>query len=207
MSNETELDICNSALSKLGVVRIAALTDKSKQARLCNQQYSKNRDKLLRMHPWNFATRRVILNPLVSVPPFGFLHEFQIPADNLKIYKVNNSASTDSGVRPTTMPYKVEGDKILSNDTSINLFYIQKFTNVSLMDTTFTELLAVLLAADISYALIQSGTLTKELWQQYREEIREIRSFDGQEGTPDSLEPDAFTIVRVSKGFDPTKLG
>lgn len=197
MSSTSELDICNAALSKLGGEPVSALTANNKRARLCNQQYNKMRDKLLRMHPWNFALKRIALTPLVGEPPFEFRHMFQIPTDNLRIYRVEDSR----------LRYKVEGDLILADATTVNLVYVSREENVALYDSAFAELLALLLAADISYALIQSGTLTKNLWEQFHSDIKEIRSYDGQEGFPDGLNPDTFTLSRVTSTIDPTKLG
>ncbi len=200
MSHTSELDICNSALAKLGAEKIQSLTDQNKRARLCNQQYKPNRDKLLRMHPWNFAIKRVTLNPLVSSPPFGPLNEFQLPSDLIRIYKLFNQENI----------HKKEQDTLVSSDGTIDLIYIFKVENVALMDVSFQELLALMLAADISYALIQSNTLTQSLWAQYREERKEIRSFSSQESFPDSLQPDTFTDARQAFGqiiSDPTKLG
>ncbi len=200
MSHTSELDICNSALAKLGAEKIQSLTGQNKRARLCNQQYKPNRDKLLRMHPWNFAIKRITLNPLVSNPPFGPLNEFQLPADLIRVYKIFNQENI----------HKKEGDRLVSSDGTIDLIYIFKVENVALMDVSFQELLALLLAADISYALIQSNTLTQTLWAQYREERKEIRSFSSQESFPDSLQPDTFTNSRQAFGqiiTDPTKLG
>ena len=50
--------ICNSALVKIGATRIISLTEGSKNANLCDEQYEKVRNDLLRSHAWNFATAR-----------------------------------------------------------------------------------------------------------------------------------------------------
>jgi len=56
-----KIDICNSALSKLGVDPISSFTEKSKEAFLCSELYNKIRKSLLRSHKWNFSTKRVTL--------------------------------------------------------------------------------------------------------------------------------------------------
>jgi hypothetical protein len=60
----TPVEICNNALTLIGTRRITALTDPSKEARACNDNYDICRKSLLRMHPWNFAMTRV---PLTGV--------------------------------------------------------------------------------------------------------------------------------------------
>ncbi|BCV03963.1 MAG: hypothetical protein CM15mV76_490 [uncultured marine virus] len=42
------VDICNSALNLLGASTISALTEDSKNARLCNQRYEPIRDRMFR---------------------------------------------------------------------------------------------------------------------------------------------------------------
>ena len=55
------VDICNSALNLLGASTISALTDDSKNARLCNQRYEPVRNRVFRSHAWNCLTKRVQL--------------------------------------------------------------------------------------------------------------------------------------------------
>ena len=53
----SEVSICNSALIKLGASRIASLTEDSKEAKLCYEQYPILRDEVQASHPWNFCTK------------------------------------------------------------------------------------------------------------------------------------------------------
>jgi hypothetical protein len=52
------LTVANGALIHLGSKVITALADTSKEGRFCNERIGKLRKALLRMHPWNFATKR-----------------------------------------------------------------------------------------------------------------------------------------------------
>ena len=49
------VDICNEAMDLLGAATITALTENSKEARLCNRRFPTVRDQVLRAHPWNTA--------------------------------------------------------------------------------------------------------------------------------------------------------
>lgn len=55
------VEICNNALTLIGSRRITALSDPSKEGRICNDNYNICRLAVLRMHPWNFATDRTEL--------------------------------------------------------------------------------------------------------------------------------------------------
>lgn len=57
----TAIEVCNNALTLIGSRRITSLSDPSKEARACNDNYNICRKAVLRMHPWNFATKRVEL--------------------------------------------------------------------------------------------------------------------------------------------------
>ncbi|UOF78036.1 tail tubular protein A [Caudoviricetes sp.] len=57
----TSVVICNNALTLIGSRRITALSDPSKEARVCNDNYDTCRKAVLRIHPWNFACERVEL--------------------------------------------------------------------------------------------------------------------------------------------------
>ena len=50
------VDICNEAMDLLGAATITALTENSKEARLCNRRFETVRDAVLRAHTWNVAT-------------------------------------------------------------------------------------------------------------------------------------------------------
>lgn len=59
----SDVDIVNNALLLLGDNTIVALSDATDRARLANGIYPTARDALLRVHPWNFARSRAVLNP------------------------------------------------------------------------------------------------------------------------------------------------
>ncbi len=59
----TDLDICNRALSRLGLVRISAMAEDTKNGRACNAGWPFVRDEVLRLHPWNSVTQRTELAP------------------------------------------------------------------------------------------------------------------------------------------------
>jgi hypothetical protein len=77
----SEVGICNSALIKIGASRITSLTEGSKNANLCAEQYAKLRDAELRAHLWNFATSRQKLAQISGAPVSGFEFHYQLPSD------------------------------------------------------------------------------------------------------------------------------
>ena len=184
----TNEDIANSALSKLGAEEITSLSDNTRRAKLCNRQFHKIRKKLLRSHPWNFAMKRSALTADVSTPSFEYSTNFILPADYLR------------GIREEykDIDWKVEGQFILANQESFNLLYISDITDPTEFDETFDELFALNLAYELSYPLIQSLSLKESLRVELMNfDLKDARSFDAQEGTPEELETTTWLNSRL----------
>jgi hypothetical protein len=169
-----DLDICNSALIKLGAERINDLTDPNNRAQLCNEQYPKIRRKILRSHPWNFAVERALLTPNAVVPAFTTNGEnfFDLPADCIRILSINDCT-----------PYFREGDYLITTLSEVKLTYISDAILDDLFDEDFKEAAACALAADLCYSLTQSNTLKQSLLQECEKWISEARSYNSQEVT------------------------
>lgn len=179
--------ICNSALVKLGVEPIASLTENSKPAKLCKSQYPLMRDKLLRSHYWNFAIKRVEIAGVAADPLFEFDYQYQLPADCLRVIYDQEK----------DVVFKVEGDKLLSNLSTITIKYVSRITTVGLYDANFVDALAYMLALDLTYALNQSKGLRDRLEIALKNELKDAKSIDGQGDHQDRLMNDVFLEARV----------
>lgn len=183
------VDICNSALIKLGVEPISSFTEESKAARLCNQQYSIIRDKLLTSHYWNFAIKRAELVSVAETPKFGFSYKYQLPSDCLRAIHLNVKDRR----------FKVEIGRFLhTNLDGAKLLYIAKQEDSSKFSPMFSELLALAIAIDLCMALAQKRTLRADLREEWKEALRDTRSADGQEGTNDELISDVWINSRIT---------
>jgi len=183
------ISICNSALIKLGANTITALTETSKEARLCNAQYEVVRDRLLQSHPWNFAIKRIALNKLSEAPAFGWEAQYQLPTDYLRVLTVYPE-----------LDFEVEGDRVLSNSGDVSIRYMYSATDPSKYPPRFSESLAYELAKELCYALIQSNTQQAQLFQIAEDYLRKTRSYDAQEGTPQQFFSSSWTDSRDAYG-------
>lgn len=186
----SETDICNSALIKLGAERILDLNDESKEGRLCKEHYPRVRDKLLRSHPWNFATQRLKLAKTTNVPVFQFDFEYQLPGDFLYLTASdieNIRVRSDLGIVDTSLAdterFRIEKDKLLSNSDEVHIEYVALITDTTLMDPNFRETLSDLLASDLAYAIVQSQSLAQALFAKHKDSLREARTIDAQQGS------------------------
>jgi len=167
------VDICNSALNKIGASNIAALSEDSKAGRLCNQRFDFIRDGLFRSHPWNCLTQRVTIAPDSAAPAFEFTKQFTLPTDPFCLRVLNLS-------NPNII-YRIEGRKLICNESSIEMLYIGREIDVNKYDTLLIETLAVLLAADIAYTIVGSSTLAENLKAQAKEVLSDARFVDASE--------------------------
>lgn len=182
----TIVDICNSALIKIGLERINNITDNNRRAIFCNDEYYKQRDYVLRAHPWNFATKRAELAQTTNTPLYEFDYEYQIPSDCLRIIDIE----------PPMNDYRIEGNKLLSNETSMFVRYISREEDTSLYDSNFADALAYKLAAELAYPLVQSQELMDRMNKRYKEIMAEAKSFNAQEGLPRQLIVEEWTNAR-----------
>lgn len=186
------VSIINSALIKVGETPIMSIDDGSKSANLAKARYEEVRDIVLRSHPWNCAVKRVALASLSTVPAFDFSNEFQLPSDCIRLLSVDE-----------TLDYRVEGQKILADATLLNIKYISRVTNPVQIDCLCAEAIALYLAYDLSYALVQDINKTEALAQAYARHVRKAGSVDSQEDGRNTLRPNFFMDSRQGYPFQP----
>lgn len=183
----TKIDICNSALIKIGQSRISSITEDTKAAIFCNQQYATLRDEVLYSHPWNFAVRRVELGLLATAPAFEFDNQFQLPSNCLRVLETDD----------TDMIYVIEGRNLLTNWDTVKIKYIERITDESQFNPAFAEALALRMAWDLAYPLVESVSLQDRMAAAYEAFLAQARSFDAQEGTPEEMNSDTWLNARL----------
>jgi len=188
------VDICNSALNLLGASTISALTDDSKNARLCNQRYEPIRNRIFRSHAWNCLTKRVQLAQDSTAPVVEFTYAYTLPSDCLRVLKIHTGA-TDSIA--SDIDYQVEGRKIKTNEGTVYLVYIALVSDPNEYDVYLQEALAAGLAADIAYAVTNNATLAKNYQEVADERLREARFIDATENSLGTIESNEFTDARL----------
>lgn len=173
---QSVVDICNSALQRVGANSITSITDNSPEARACNLAYDANRRDELRKHAWNFAITRAVLAPDATAPAFDFDYAFTLPADCLRV------------LRPATqnLDWVIEGRKILTNDSNVlYLRYIADVTDTAQFDAGFYNVVSGALAVDICEKLTQSNVKKQGLMQEYKDAVTMARKIDAFESGPE----------------------
>jgi hypothetical protein len=185
------VDICNSALAKVGTARITSLDNNSEEARLCKELYPKLKLELLRSHPWNFAINRVELAEIGTDPIFEFDSQFQLPDNCIRVLGI------DSTENYKNIKWKIEGRKILiSGITTLKIKFIDSDVVEDDFDESFKEALAFRIASDLAYPLTQSISLSDNLYQKYERSLAMARTYDAQEGSSDRFVADDWLDAR-----------
>lgn len=185
---QSVVDVCNSALQKVGAASIMSLTDNSREARQCSIAYNSNRRAELRKRAWNFAIKRAVLAPDVAAPAFGFTYQFTLPSDCLRVLIPNDS----------TLDWSIEGRKLLTSlDTAVNIRYIADIEDVTQWSSSFYDTLALALAIDICEALTNSSGKKQLLMDEYREAVQESAKVNSFEKLPADPPDDSLWTVRL----------
>ena len=190
------VEICNSALNSLGAANITALTEDSRNARLCNQRYEPVRDAIFRTHYWNCLVKRVELAADSTAPAYEYTKQYTLPADCIRIMQIGGFHNGSSSMLDNGQTFKVEGRKIITDEPEIFLTYLAKITHPQQYDTLLVETLAARLAAELAYAITQSNTLASQLQEVYQTKLREARFVDATEGTPYDVDASTFINSR-----------
>ena len=188
------VNICNSALNLIGASTISALTEDTKNARLCNQRYEPVRNRVFRGHNWNCLIKRVELARNSTAPVMEFNYAYALPSDFLRVMKIHNG-TTDSIA--ADLPYKVEGKNIVTDQTTVYLVYVALDTDPNNYDAYLREAISHQLAADLAYPITNNATLANNYMTRADERLREARFIDATENSLGTIESSEFTDARL----------
>ena len=188
------VNICNSALNLIGASTISALTEDTKNARLCNQRYEPVRNRVFRSHNWNCLIKRVQLAANSTDPVMEYDKSYALPSDCLRVLKIHNG-TTDSIA--SNLDYKIEGKNIVTDETTVYIVYIALDTDPNNYDVYLREAISHQLAADLAYAITNNATLANNYMTRADERLREARFIDATENALGTIESNEFVDARL----------
>lgn len=184
MASPTEL--CNMSLGRLGAKRINDIgnaSDSKEEAIQCRLHYEQTRDALLRSHWWRFASARATLSADTETPDFEWTYQYPLPTDFLRMKKPYEGFLNPQ--RPLQYTYELEGTMLLTDETTVEIKYIRKVTDVTKFDPLFIEVLVLTLALKMLPALAGVGGAAMNLRTDIRDELKglmsRVRVLDKQE--------------------------
>tara|TARA_B100001750_G_scaffold224014_1_gene214734 strand:+ start:7982 stop:8599 length:618 start_codon:yes stop_codon:yes gene_type:complete len=202
----SKTDIVNMAASFLGQPPIASMdSDRGPMGETARATYTLMLDAVLRGFTWNFAIQRRSATS-VGTPEWGWNYMYNLADDELRVLSLESDDIND---------WVVEGRKILTDlGSPINYKVIVRVTDTSQYDSLFIEAFARRLAMNWAERILKSTTAAREQSKLYAELMREARSVDSTEKTPEVIEADEWIDSRGKRATrravlsgDPQALG
>lgn len=189
-----EIQVINSALGLLRDKAIVSLNEGTERARLAGLRYALVRDSVLEKHPWNFAMVRVALAASPTAPTMDWGYQFVLPADPycLKVRRTSQAAQAwEVGLDQSSRRV------LLANDSSINIAYTARVTDLTIWTPLAVLALTYLLASDFAGPLTGSAQKTQQWQQAFLWAMEQAQLADGQEGSPRIVAaPTTLTSIR-----------
>lgn len=199
----SQVDICNLAIAALGGEPIRSLGEDNKRARQCDKFFVPSRDVILTKFDWPFARGFKALNQLdmtgIDVP------------DGMYRYQIPNDCKVPRDLYPhgSKLYWEIFGDQIQCRlSEEVYLYYTKKIVDSAKFSDSFVHALSLLLAVRIGPALTQDKKLLREIYTQYKTEVREAweteANMDNNYREADEQpENDSFVNPDSSSSFDP----
>ena len=183
--------ICNQALGKIGAKRINDLddtTDTKQEAIQCRLHYEPTRDALEESYEWTFNSDRKTLAADTETPDGEWDFQFILPTDYLAMRSIYENRISAINYRS----YAIEGDRLLTNESTMQIRYTKKVTDPTKFDPLFIKLFVALLANELIVPLAGGDRhLAGKIEREIDELESTVRAFHGQQTN---------TIGRVEHG-------
>lgn len=184
----SSIELCSSALVKLGADGISSFEDGTAEARIAASLYPLIRDALLCAHPWSFATAKAGLTKLAAEPVADHLHAFQLPQHFLKALSAGNET------RARGLVYQIVSRQLHTDAEAVVLTYLFRPSEGD-FPAYFTSALVGRLAAEFCIPLTENTSRAERFSRLAQEELKLAKLIDSQQDTPPRVED--FTLIDV----------
>jgi hypothetical protein len=186
VSSKTQ--ICNLALTQIGAQRIISLDDGTEVATVCSVLFDDISDEVISMGPWTSCVFRANLAALATTPLFEFAYEFQLPEDPFCLRVL--------GVDCPTSEYRIEGRKILSDQSELNIKYIGRPSDPSQYDQMLKRAVTARLKMELAYAFSGQISVQQAAEQAFKDALRYGLGVDGKQGSSERIKLNPLKDVR-----------
>lgn len=183
------VEISSNALRLVGDDPITSFSDDTERARLVNAIYEEMRDEVTRAATWNCCKSRQVLASLSETPAFGWSYYHQLPSDCLRVVDVFSG--------DTRIDHAVEGRRLMTDVSSVNLIFLKRVTDPNEFDALFIAAYTARIAAELALPISGSNTVATTMWQLYDKKVKEARTIDSQEGSTATLDVQSIFDARA----------
>lgn len=187
----SKVQICNLALARLGAARITSLTDNTESANLCNLLFNDIAEEVMMEGAWTSTLVRTDLAQTTNTPSYDYTYEYQLPVNPkcLKVLAVNDLVQGD-------IDYRIEGDKLLCNDSTIKILYISYLTDTEAYGTALKTAIVSRLAMELAYPITGNASLVDALMRRYERDLNIGLSNSTSQGSNEGIDTNDLTEVR-----------
>ena len=159
------VDLVNEALARIGSDQITSLDDTTNTAMFCSNLLPSALRTVFGLHNWTCSITRALLTPVSDeTPPFEFLYYYNLPTKYIRLIEISTS------------DYKIEGNRLLSNEESIQIVYtVLPEDPTTISPTLLRETVVALLAHKLSTPLTGSAQLANSIYSEFASLVAEAK--------------------------------
>jgi len=184
MNTVSAIEICSRALILLGHSPIASFDEPGAGAQVSSAFYESSLNSLINSHRWNFTKKKAELNRLVATPLNDWDYQYQLPTDYINMIKTADDSD-----------YDIQQDKLLSNQTSLEIDYIFRPEETQ-FPPLFTETLEFYLAAKFAIPVTDSKTFAEVYIGFYNQQVKKAKAVDSQSVPANQLNETYYNQIR-----------
>lgn len=168
----SKVSLVNSALIEIGAPTILNLYEDTEAARVANARFDELLDEELEEHDWSFARARAQLAAETTAPAFGYTYSHLLPSSPYCIHVLEEINDYE---------YVVEGRKLLSDSTPLQIRYTYRVTDYNQLSAAFRKAFIYKLAAALAVPIKGSEQLRAGMNASYKDQLAKAKSRDSQQ--------------------------
>jgi hypothetical protein len=181
----TKVDICNMALSHLGMQAITTLLEDNPSTRACNKFYDPSLDAVLSEFRWPFATvKQALVGVTDETLEMEWDYIYVYPTQALRIWNVyNESTIVDKDQQEFEVVFQVDENRkvICSNNDSAYAEYSYRVQDTNIYDPLFNLAFSLRMAGSMAHTLIGDAEVSKDLLTTYANAISDAKRMNSIE--------------------------
>lgn len=207
-ASKSEIDLCNRAMDFIGEAPVVSISPpKTSSEKILARNFADTRQEALRAQVWNFAKTASTVSRTNLVDTAGdFPDVYQLPNDLIRFVSIaglGESSYADYPENDPTRRYDIRGRQLYydgGGSASIIIRYVKDVKDLSLWDATAKKLFALMLAANVGYAIGKESTIIARVNSLIGQIAPEAAAIDGQERPPLRIQRSKYLAARRMVG-------
>ena len=201
---KTATDIARLGLAHISQYTVSTLTTEDNYLNtVINEYYDLELENVLRENAWNFALKPAELHKITEGPQIRYFSKYSVPSDYVREGFFGDMDNPILGVKEIGTFFYVRNNLFNSLEANerdtLSIFYVYRFTNITLMPSHFVKLLYIGLSRSI-VTVIQGFDrgLRQQLNEDYETQRKESTYMDNRGSPPIKVFRSKQHAARVS---------